>query len=85
MAWARAVDACVRAGLPRWMIMVDPGIGFAKGFDQNLELLHPTFLTRLSRRLGCAPVLVGASRKGFIGKVWFWRVLGRGWGLGAGR
>lgn len=50
------------AGVRREQILVDPGIGFAKTFEQNLELL-----ARCGefRRLG--PVVIGASRKAFIG------------------
>jgi dihydropteroate synthase len=53
------------AGLPRELLLVDPGIGFAKDAGHSLEVL---------RRLGelqdlDRPVLVGPSRKSFIGKV----------------
>ncbi|HVR39089.1 MAG TPA: dihydropteroate synthase [Thermoanaerobaculia bacterium] len=45
-------------------IYVDPGIGFGKTFEHNLELLaHCDALTRI------APVVIGASRKGFIGHL----------------
>ena len=57
---ARAVAAGVRPG----NIALDPGIGFAKTHAQNLELLRG--LDRIVA-LG-APVLVGVSRKGFIGR-----------------
>jgi dihydropteroate synthase len=53
------------AGVPRERIVLDPGIGFAKSAEQSLEVL-----ARLSelRALG-RPLLVGPSRKSFIGKV----------------
>lgn len=53
------------AGISREKIIIDPGIGFAKTASQNLEILH-----RLGefKRLG-RPVLVGLSRKGFIGQL----------------
>ncbi|ACL65797.1 dihydropteroate synthase [Anaeromyxobacter dehalogenans 2CP-1] len=53
------------AGIPRDRVVLDPGIGFAKDARQSLELL-----ARVGelRRLGC-PLLVGPSRKSFIGKV----------------
>jgi dihydropteroate synthase len=53
------------AGIGREKIIIDPGIGFAKSSSQNLEILH-----RLKefKALG-RPVLVGLSRKGFIGQV----------------
>ena len=59
------VMACVQAGIPRSHIAVDPGIGFGKTFRHNLELLNQ--LT-LFHGLGVA-VLVGLSRKGFIGAL----------------
>ncbi|MBL4756863.1 MAG: dihydropteroate synthase [Rhizobiales bacterium] len=59
------VEAAVEAGIDRSMIVADPGIGFGKTFGQNLELLE--YLT-LFHMLG-VPILVGASRKGFIGAV----------------
>ncbi len=52
-------------GVKRDKIILDPGIGFGKTHEQNLEILH-----RLSElRIFGMPVLVGASRKGFIGTV----------------
>lgn len=54
-------QAAVRAGVPS--VILDPGIGFAKTVEQNLALLRD-----LPRRRGLA-VLVGASRKTFIGKI----------------
>lgn len=59
------VDAAVRAGLPRECIAVDPGLGFGKDVEQNMELL-----VRVGEfaSLG-VPVLVGASRKSFLGAV----------------
>lgn len=55
----------MKAGIKRSHLIIDPGIGFAKTYSQNLELLR-----RLSefRSLGC-PILVGVSRKRFIGHV----------------
>ena len=62
---ARRVEAAIAAGIAPDRIIVDPGIGFAKTFEQNLEILRR--LPEL-RRLGC-PILVGASRKRFIGQL----------------
>jgi dihydropteroate synthase len=59
---ARALDA----GIERERIVVDPGIGFAKTAAQNLELIAR--LDVLAERLG-RPVLLGASRKAFIGAL----------------
>src|SRR5258707_10690047 len=52
-----------KAGVRRSQIVIDPGIGFGKSFDQNYELLRK--LPELAK-LGY-PLLVGTSRKGFLG------------------
>jgi len=59
------VEAAVAAGIDREALAVDPGLGFAKTESQNYLLMKEigTFL-RLGR-----PLVVGASRKSFIGKV----------------
>ena len=62
---AERVALCVAKGIGHDRIIVDPGIGFGKMLDHNLELLG--HLDRF-QDLGC-PVLLGASRKSFIGKV----------------
>lgn len=64
-ALEESVDRAVEAGVARDRVWVDPGIGFGKSAEQNLVLLR-----RLAefRSLGC-PVLVGASRKSFIGRT----------------
>jgi dihydropteroate synthase len=55
----------LRSGVSKFQIVLDPGIGFGKSFTQNYELI-----ARLSdlARLGF-PILVGPSRKGFIGRT----------------
>jgi dihydropteroate synthase len=60
-----AVGEARRAGVAKSQIVLDPGIGFGKSTAQNFELLQK--LPQLAR-LGY-PLLVGASRKGFIGKA----------------
>lgn len=62
----RALERADQAGIARERIVLDPGIGFAKTAEQNLELIAG--LARLERRLG-RPVLLGASRKSFIGAL----------------
>ena len=57
------------AGIRRWRIILDPGIGFAKTQAQNLELLRRFAELRDFEGLRGFPWLVGASRKGFIGKI----------------
>ncbi len=56
---------CIEAGIAREAIVLDPGIGFGKGLPHNLTLL------RELRRVAAleAPLLVGVSRKSFIGRV----------------
>ena len=57
-------DEAVTAGIDPARIFIDPGIGFGKTFDHNLELLaRCRELTRI------APVVIGASRKAFIGHL----------------
>ena len=62
---AERAEAAIAAGVSEGRIWLDPGIGFGKTLEHNLELL---------RRLGeiaslGMPVVVGASRKSFIGKI----------------
>lgn len=59
---ARRIAACAAAGIARQKLIVDPGLGFGKTLAHNLALLAG--LGRIAS-LG-APVLLGASRKGFI-------------------
>jgi dihydropteroate synthase len=61
----RAIEKARRAGVADDDILVDPGIGFGKAAEHNLELLRN--LGRL-RELGF-PILLGTSRKSTIGKV----------------
>jgi dihydropteroate synthase len=58
-------DALIAAGIDRARICLDPGIGFGKSTQHNVDLMAGCW--RL-HDLGC-PLLVGHSRKGFIGKV----------------
>lgn len=57
-------DEAVAAGIDPAKIYVDPGIGFGKTFEHNLELL-----ARCQEFTRIAPVVIGASRKGFIGQL----------------
>ena len=66
--WLRdAVALAEERGVRRDRIVVDPGIGFSKGTEANLELLHR--LSELKAALGGLPVLVGTSRKRFLGEL----------------
>ncbi len=62
---AARIAAAAAAGIPRESIIIDPGFGFGKTEDHNLELLR-----RLEefRALG-RPILIGTSRKSTIGSV----------------
>jgi dihydropteroate synthase len=62
---ADRVRACVAAGVPAERIAIDPGIGFGKTSEHNLELLR-----NLDARLEIGrAVLLGVSRKGFLGRL----------------
>ncbi|KAF1995263.1 Dihydropteroate synthase [Amniculicola lignicola CBS 123094] len=63
------VQAAEQAGIRRWRIILDPGIGFAKNKDQNLELLRRLGELRAWPGLQGLPWLVGTSRKAFVGRV----------------
>ena len=62
---AARVDAVEREGVPRGRIAVDPGLGFGKDVAQNLALIAG--VERMAA-IG-VPILVGASRKSFLGAV----------------
>ena len=61
----KSVAVARKAGIEKSQIVLDPGIGFGKSLEQNYELLAK--LPELAR-LGY-PLLVGTSRKGFLGKT----------------
>ncbi|MEM9275521.1 MAG: dihydropteroate synthase [Cyanobacteria bacterium P01_F01_bin.143] len=59
------IQNAIACGVPESKIIIDPGIGFAKTAEQNIELLR-----RLSEfNTLKVPILVGTSRKSFIGKI----------------
>lgn len=60
-----AIKRATDAGIDKERIIIDPGIGFGKTVEHNLEILRS--LAEL-KMLGC-PILVGPSRKSFIGKI----------------
>lgn len=62
---SRQIAAAVQAGIKSSRIIIDPGIGFAKTAEQNWEILRQ--LTRF--RTLDVPILVGPSRKSFIGRL----------------
>ena len=60
-----SIRIALDAGIPDDMIVIDPGIGFGKTFEQNLAIIHNLREFTLLEK----PVLVGVSRKAFIGKI----------------
>jgi dihydropteroate synthase len=62
---AARIGAAVAAGVPRDHVCVDPGLGFGKTLEHNLALLRAIAAFEQLR----TPVLVGASRKRFIGEL----------------
>lgn len=58
-------DDLMAAGVPRSQICLDPGIGFGKTHQHNLVLVHHA---DEFHEHGC-PILIGHSRKGFIGRI----------------
>ena len=75
----RSIEIGLQAGINRDQFIIDPGIGFGKNTAQNLEVLAR--LTEL-KTLDC-PILVGASRKRFIGEILNLPVEERAEGTGA--
>ena len=59
------IQAAIDAGIPQNQIIIDPGIGFGKTVAHNLEIIRRL---REFKSLG-RPILIGTSRKSFIGKV----------------
>ena len=72
------VRSVLGAGVRRWNVVLDPGLGFAKSYEGNLALIRGVKeLTRSTpsdapgpvSELEGLPILVGGSRKGFVGKA----------------
>ncbi|KAI0342535.1 Dihydropteroate synthase [Trametopsis cervina] len=72
------VDKIVKGkgGLRRWKVIVDPGVGFSKTLDGNLEVLRDSASIVRPQGPGSAmnalagfPILIGASRKSFLGAI----------------
>ncbi len=64
--FARRIDACLDAGISKSSILLDPGIGFGKRLEDNLALIRalPRFAARFE-----LPLLLGLSRKSFLGQL----------------
>ncbi|MEC8165323.1 MAG: dihydropteroate synthase, partial [Pseudomonadota bacterium] len=63
---AQLVDELLAANVARGQIALDPGIGFGKTVDQNLALVRHLDILKASLDL---PLLIGTSRKSFIGRI----------------
>ncbi len=61
----RSIDMLVEAGVSKENIIIDPGIGFGKTLNHNIEILKNLKELKILGR----PILVGTSRKSFIGKL----------------
>jgi dihydropteroate synthase len=60
-----AIAGAIKAGMKREMIILDPGIGFGKDFDHNLKIIRD--LDQFASL--DMPILLGTSRKAFIGRI----------------
>lgn len=60
-----SIDRAVQAGVPRERVLIDPGIGFGKTAEQNWVVMRRI----VELRELAQPILIGTSRKSFIGKL----------------
>lgn len=65
--WRQSISEAEQRGVKRDKIVLDPGIGFSKSQPQNVELVAK--LDELAREFSDFPLLVGTSRKSFIGRL----------------
>lgn len=79
------VAAAEEAGVRRWRIILDPGLGFAKNMSQDLTILRELQQLRAGvEGLECFPWLMGPSRKRFVGRLTgVKKASERAWGTGA--
>ncbi len=59
------IEVALASGIPEDQIVVDPGIGFGKTLENNLEIMDKLYEFSILGK----PIMLGASRKSFIGKV----------------
>jgi dihydropteroate synthase len=60
-----SIDIAIKSGIKEDKIVIDPGIGFGKTFEHNLEIIHNLHKFTVLEK----PLLIGPSRKAFIGKI----------------
>lgn len=65
MALQQSTQIALKGGVSKNRIVVDPGIGFGKPYESDLKILYDLRKIRVLRQ----PILLGVSRKNFIGKV----------------
>ena len=61
----KSIEICLEIGIKSDRIIIDPGIGFGKTAEQNLEILNRLGVFQTLNQ----PILIGTSRKSFIGQV----------------
>jgi len=61
----KSIEKCLESGIKSDKIIIDPGIGFGKTVENNLEIIQHLADLKVLKR----PILVGASRKSFIGRI----------------
>ncbi|KAF8113751.1 hypothetical protein N665_0046s0096 [Sinapis alba] len=71
--YMRVRDAEI-SGIPAWRVMIDPGIGFSKRVEHNLDIITdlPKIREEMAKRsiaVSHAPILIGPSRKRFLGDI----------------
>ena len=69
----KSIEKCLEIGIKSDRIIIDPGIGFAKTHGHNLEIIAKLKEFRALNQ----PILIGTSRKSFIGKILNKEPLGR--------
>ena len=75
----QGIEKCLEIGIKKNRIIIDPGIGFAKTAQQNMRIInHLNELRKLK-----LPILIGPSRKSFIGQILGKDVKDRAWGTAA--
>ena len=65
--WRESISVANRYGVSPESIALDPGIGFGKTVEQNVELIAK--LDQLTAEFAGFPILIGTSRKSFLGKI----------------
>ena len=63
--FSERLECAIEAGIERKKIIIDPGIGFAKNYEQNIEILQKLDIFNSLN----VPILIGTSRKSFIGHI----------------